>query len=66
MDNQRSATMEDPEIIRLNLRHYHELLKRHCATDVRVQVMQLLAEAQAQLHLAETQAQDPGVSPQEQ
>jgi hypothetical protein len=48
---------EDPEIIRLNIRQYHELLKLHFTAETRVQVMELLAEAQAQLHSGEAQAQ---------
>jgi hypothetical protein len=41
---------EDPQIIRLNIRRYQELLKldRHTA-ETRQRVIELLAEAQAQL-----------------
>jgi hypothetical protein len=44
---------EDAEIIRLNIRHYQELLKldRHTAK-TRQRVIELLAEAHAQLALA--------------
>ena len=44
---------EDPEIIRLNIRHYQELLKldRHTA-ETRQHLDELLAEAEAQLPLA--------------
>jgi uncharacterized protein (DUF1778 family) len=45
--------MEDPEIIRLNIRHYQELLKLLSAPDTRQQVVKLLAEATAQLAIAE-------------
>jgi hypothetical protein len=44
--------MEDPEIIRLNIRHYQELLKLHATAETHQQVRKLLAEAQAQLPLA--------------
>lgn len=40
---------EDPEIVRLNIRHYQELLKLHGSAETREQVLKLLAEAQAQL-----------------
>jgi hypothetical protein len=45
--------MEDPQIIRLNIRHYQELLKlgRHTA-ETHQRVIELLAEAQAQLPFA--------------
>ena len=45
--------MEDPQIILLNIRHYQELLKldRHTPA-TRQRVIELLAEAQAQLPLA--------------
>jgi hypothetical protein len=41
---------EDPTIIELNIRHYQELLKldRHTA-ETRQRLIELLAEAQAQL-----------------
>ena len=45
--------LDDPEIIRLNIRHYEALLKLHCTADTRQQVMKLLAEARAQLSDAE-------------
>jgi len=47
--------MEDPEIIRLNIRHYQELLKldRHTPA-TRQRVIELLAEAQAQLPFAQS------------
>jgi hypothetical protein len=42
--------MEDAEIIRLNIRHYQELLKLDRHTDeTRQRLIELLAEAQAQL-----------------
>jgi hypothetical protein len=50
--------MEDPEIIRLNIRHYRELLKLHGTTETRQQVLKLLAEAQEQLPLALAEAAD--------
>jgi hypothetical protein len=53
-----TAMMEDPEIIRLNIRHYHELLKLHCTAETRFRVMELLAEAQSQLHSAEIETRD--------
>jgi hypothetical protein len=48
--------MEAPEIIRLNIRHYEELLKLHRTGEKRQQVMKLLAEARAQLPLAMAEA----------
>jgi hypothetical protein len=47
--------MEEPEIIRLNIRHYQELLKldRHTA-ETRQRLIELLADAQAQLPLAQS------------
>jgi hypothetical protein len=44
---------EDPQIIRLNIQHYQELLKldRH-TTETRQRLIELLAEAQAQLPFA--------------
>ena len=44
---------EDPRIIELNIRHYQELLKldRH-TPETRRRVMELLAEAQAELAAA--------------
>jgi hypothetical protein len=46
---------EDPQIIRLNIRHYQELLKldRHTPA-TRQHLVELLAEAQAQLPFAST------------
>jgi len=45
--------MEDPRIIELNIRHYQELLKldRH-TEEMRHRLIELLAEAQAQLPFA--------------
>jgi len=45
--------MEDPQIILLNIRHYQELLKldRHTPA-TRQRVIELLADAQAQLPFA--------------
>ncbi len=45
---------EDAHIIRLNIRHYQELLRlgRHTA-ETRQRVIELLAEAQAQLPFAQ-------------
>jgi len=45
--------MEDPQILRLNIRHYQELLKldRH-TPETRRHLIGLLAEAQAQLLFA--------------
>jgi hypothetical protein len=45
--------MEDPRIIELNIRHYQELLKldRHTG-ETRQRLVDLLAEAQAQLPAA--------------
>jgi hypothetical protein len=48
--------MDDPEIIRLNIRHYEALLKLHSTTDTRQQVIKLLAEARTQLPLAMAEA----------
>lgn len=48
---------EDPQIIRLNIRHYQELLKLHRHTaETRQRVTKLLAEAQAQLRVANAPA----------
>ena len=47
--------MEDPVIIRMNIRHYQELLKL-CGDEKRNQVLKLLGEAQAQLPLAIAEA----------
>jgi len=49
---------EDPQIIRLNIRHYQELLKldRHTA-ETRSRLRELLAEAEAQLLFARTASQ---------
>jgi hypothetical protein len=47
---------EDPRIIELNIRHYQELLKfdRHTAETTRQRLIELLAEAHAQLPFAKT------------
>jgi hypothetical protein len=50
--------MEDPEIIRLNIQHYQNLLKLYCTPETRQQVVKLLAEAKAQLPFAEADASD--------
>ena len=50
--------MEDPEIIRLNIRHYQALLKVHCTAEAREQVTKLLAEVKALLPLAEAEARE--------
>jgi len=49
--------LEDPQIIRLNIRHYQELLKldRHTA-ETRARLIELLADAQAQLPFASSAA----------
>jgi len=52
------AMMEDPEIIRLNIRHYQELLKLRSKPETRQQVLKLIVEAQAQLVLAVADAAD--------
>lgn len=45
--------MEDPQIILLNIRHYQMLLKLDRHTDeTRQRLIELLAEAQAQLPVA--------------
>jgi anti-sigma-K factor RskA len=49
---------EDPEIIRLNIRHYQELLKLDGTAEAQQQVMKLLAEAQAQLPFAEAESRE--------
>jgi len=42
--------MEDAQLIRLNIQHYQELLKLdHHTAEIRQRVVELLAEAQAQL-----------------
>jgi len=46
---------EDPYIIRLNIRHYQELLKFSGDADTRQQILRLLAKAQAELPLAEAE-----------
>jgi hypothetical protein len=45
---------ENPQILRLNIRHYQELLKldRH-TVETRQRLIELLAEAQAQLPLTQ-------------
>ena len=48
--------MESSHIIRLNIEHYRAMLKLNSLTEeLRPQVIQLLAEAQAQLPLAEAE-----------
>ena len=48
--------MESSHIIRLSIDHYRGMLKLHSLTEeLRPQVIQLLAEAQAQLPLAEAE-----------
>jgi len=54
---------EDPEIIRLNIRHYQELLKLDGTAEAQQQVMKLLAEAQAQLPFAGSNRASGGVRP---
>jgi hypothetical protein len=48
-----ATLVEDPHILRLNIRHYRELLKldRHSA-ETRQRLIELLAEAQAELSFA--------------
>ena len=50
--------MEDPEIIRLNIRHYQALLRLYSTPETRQQVVKLLAQAEAQLPLAVAEASD--------
>jgi hypothetical protein len=50
--------MEDPEIIRLNIRHYQHLLTLHPTAETRQRVIKLLAEAQTNLPLAEAEARN--------
>ncbi len=50
--------MEDPHIIRLNIRHYRELLNLHSTEETRQQVLKLLARAQEQLPLAMAEAHE--------
>lgn len=45
--------MEDPTIIRLNIRHYRTLLQVNLDDDKRQRVAQLLAEAEAELSQAD-------------
>jgi hypothetical protein len=48
--------MEDPEIIQLNIQHYRTFLKlNHHTAETRQRATELLAEAQAQLPLAEAE-----------
>jgi hypothetical protein len=47
---------EDPHIIRLNIRHYKELLKLYCTEETRQQILEMLARAQEQLPLAMSEA----------
>jgi hypothetical protein len=48
--------MEDPEIIQLNIQHYRKFLKlNHHTAETRQRATELLAEAQAQLPLAEAE-----------
>ena len=50
---------EDPQIIRLNILHYQEILKldRHTA-ETRQRVIELIAEAQAQFIFTKITTQD--------
>jgi len=49
---------EDPQIIRLNIRRYQELLKLdHHTPETRQRLIELLAEAQAQLPFASAASQ---------
>ena len=52
---------EDLEIIRMNIRHYEDLLKLHGVSHRHEQVLKLLAEARQQLVIAEAEAR--GVEP---
>jgi hypothetical protein len=48
--------MENPEIIQLNIQHYRKFLKlNHNTAETRQRATELLAEAQAQLPLAEAE-----------
>ena len=47
--------MEASHIIRLRIQHYQALLKLDSTTEIRPQVIKLIAEAQAQLPLAEAE-----------
>jgi hypothetical protein len=51
-------TEDDPAIIRLNIRHYQELLKLNGMAHAHEQVRKLLAEAEAQLPIALTEASE--------
>ena len=50
--------MEDPESIRLNIRHYQELLTLQSTPETRNRILELLAEAQAQLPAAAVEASE--------
>jgi hypothetical protein len=47
--------MQFSHIIRLRIRHYQALLKLDSTTEIRPQVIKLIATAQAQLPLAEAE-----------
>lgn len=49
---------EDPYVIRLNIKHYQEMLKLAIAADARQQILRLLARAQAELPFAETERKE--------
>jgi hypothetical protein len=50
--------IEDPAIILLYIRHYQELLKLNVMAHAHDQVRKLLAEAEAQLPIALTEASE--------
>lgn len=47
---------EDPNIVRLNIRHYKELLKLRGTTESRQRITKLLSQAEAQLTATEIEA----------
>lgn len=54
---------EDPYIIRLNIQHYQELLKRPCGPKKREELLRLLAKAQAELPFAAASEPKSGATP---
>jgi hypothetical protein len=52
--------MESSYIIRLNIEHYQALLRLDSITEMRPTVIKLLAEAQAQLPLAQAEELECG------
>lgn len=52
-DAERGTMTENPDVIRLNIQHYQDLLKLYCPERTRQQLQKMLADAQARLVIAE-------------